>query len=97
MCMCKFLNKCKGDNKGMNDKVKHPKDSIPENRDREQDAILQKRIEATVELALTKALNPVMTTLQEATKAAAGVMAVSTKLPGKRCRFVVRHSSNTQG
>ena len=56
---------------GMSEKDKALTDNIPKDGDRGQDAALQDRIEVTVERALTKALNPVVTTLQEATKAAA--------------------------
>ena len=42
---------------GMSEKDKAPTDNIPKDGDRGQDAALQERIEATVERALTKALN----------------------------------------
>ena len=49
-----------------------PCEPPPSDGDNERESELQIRIEATVERALAKDLNPVVTTLQEALKAAAG-------------------------
>ena len=52
-------------------RINSNKDPPPKDGDNRQDSKLQK-IKATMEKALTKALNPMVATLQEATKAAAG-------------------------
>ena len=56
---------------GQSSKGQHPRgqrwrEGILEDRDGGEDTILQKRIKVTVEHALTKVFNPVVTTLQEA-------------------------------